>query len=141
VGYIGLVESGFAGIVPSLYWTDMKVSNVGYLGVLNGLHIFAIGLALLPDTAIPRSVDEETAAHIITFAVKCGIWAGCAGSAFGMLLLYIFRLIASGGASWTKSCVLMPCAPQSLLDWDQAFPALVGVIMMGYEFRAAVLRE
>jgi hypothetical protein len=140
VGNIGLVESGLGGIVPSLYWTDMKVSNIGYLGILNGLHIFAIGLALLPDTAIPRSVDEETAAHIITFAVKCGIWAGCAGSAFGMLLLYIFRLIASGGASWTKSCVLMPCAPQSLLDWDQAFPALVGVIMVGYEFRAAVLR-
>jgi hypothetical protein len=45
-------------------------------------------------------------------------------------MVYLCHSIAR---PWKKICFFMPCAPQTLPDWDQAFAVFVGVVMGVYE--------
>jgi hypothetical protein len=52
---------------------------------------------------------------------------------------YIACLCANGFANWGNAAFFMPLAPQSILDWDQAYSLLVGVILLvGVEIYPAV---
>jgi hypothetical protein len=44
------------------------------------------------------------------------------------VLYYFFYII--GGTKVSESCFLMPCAPQSIYDWDQAFSLTAGLILL-----------
>lgn len=46
---------------------------------------------------------------------------------------YIFTLLLSGFKTWKDTCLFMPCAPQKIGDWDQAFGLMVGLVMFGVE--------
>ncbi|KAF2107823.1 hypothetical protein BDV96DRAFT_288073 [Lophiotrema nucula] len=44
--------------------------------------------------------------------------------------------------TWSKSCFYMPCAPQSLLDWDQLYSLVVGLILLfGIEIVPAFMKS
>jgi hypothetical protein len=43
-------------------------------------------------------------------------------------LHYFFYILA--GTKVSESCFLMPCAPQSIYDWDQAFSLTAGLMLL-----------
>lgn len=50
-----------------------------------------------------------------------------------VMVSYVFQVLGSGGKIVRKSCFFMPCAPQGIGDWDQAFALLCGLGMFVYE--------
>jgi hypothetical protein len=65
---------------------------------------------------------------------------------FGFLMMllsagYIFALVASRGNNMSKSCFLMPYAPQSISEWDQAFALFTGLVMFTYGFGTTILKR
>jgi hypothetical protein len=130
---------------PWIYWHTMNPRNRKDSATLYRLNFCTVGLAFLLRTVIQwidrlfkKSFLIPNAKDVIGLATVGLIFVG---PQFTLPLSYIFRLLATGGAIWTKSSVFMPCAPQSLLDWDQAFAAIVSVIMVGYEFGPAAWRR
>ncbi|ORY04672.1 hypothetical protein BCR34DRAFT_633854 [Clohesyomyces aquaticus] len=65
-----------------------------------------------------------------------------AGGLFALeFLAYSVLLIRTGFKSFSRGCFLMPCAPQSILDWDQAYSLVVGIVLLiGVECVPAVLK-
>jgi hypothetical protein len=55
-------------------------------------------------------------------------------------IIYLVALMDSDAGTWNKSCFFMPCAPQSLWDWDQAFTLFVWLFMTFYEFGPGMLQ-
>jgi hypothetical protein len=47
---------------------------------------------------------------------------------------YVILWIFSGATFKKKSCMFMPCAPQSMSEWDQCFALFAGLVMFIYEF-------
>jgi hypothetical protein len=47
---------------------------------------------------------------------------------------YVILWIFSGATFKKKSCMFMPCAPQSISEWDQCFALFAGLAVFIYEF-------
>jgi hypothetical protein len=113
-------------MIPALYWDGMGRSY-DFSG-------YTSGILLLPMACLLLDFEKS---RFFSGTVDCSdvsvAWLGIGLIPILLSVTYIFRVVASGGAIWTKSCFFMPCAPSSLVDWDQAFNALVGVIMVLYE--------
>lgn len=55
---------------------------------------------------------------------------------------YLMALIVTGFQSWSAACFFMPCAPQSIFEWDQAYSLVVGIILLfGVEILPAVMKH
>lgn len=85
---------------------------------------------------------------------KADVWRGLIGLPLAPSILYMFLsyVIYLGNPTfhvwwwliwlvtsiflkdtWRKTCFLMPCAPQKISDWDQAFGLMVGLVMLAVE--------
>ncbi|KAF2806376.1 uncharacterized protein BDZ99DRAFT_479635 [Mytilinidion resinicola] len=58
------------------------------------------------------------------------------------VLVTILKFIFTGGKSFHKACFFIPCAPQSILEMDQAFALLAGVVMLvGIEIAPPIVKS
>jgi hypothetical protein len=48
-------------------------------------------------------------------------------------VLYALKVFYTRGRIIRDSCFFMPCAPQSIIEWDQAFGLVVGIFVLGAE--------
>jgi hypothetical protein len=120
-------------MVPALYWDGIRASHEGLSDMPLGLCLNIVGCWMLTCRCLSWT-PMKTFRIFPTLAFICTLY-------FLILLvmstIYTFHLFVPGGAVWAKSCFFMPCSPQSLWERDQAFSALAGVIMVGYEFGPA----
>jgi hypothetical protein len=77
---------------------------------------------------------------LIGLLILCGFCVGLCVVSFMLIgivgffsipsaaLHYFFYIL--GGTKVSESCFLMPCAPQSIYDWDQAFSLTAGLILL-----------
>jgi hypothetical protein len=125
-------------IVPALYWDRMNLSEDSMFDVPGfGICLFLMGNLMVPS----KFAYRITRIGMFYLTMSLGAVLSMLPPFFSIVysLVYIFHLVASGGAIWKKSCFFMPCAPQSLWDLDQAFTALVGVIMVVYELAPRII--
>lgn len=55
-------------------------------------------------------------------------------------VIYLMMAVFSGFKIAGKSCFFMPCTPQSIAEWDQAFGLMVGLVMLGLEMGLPTVR-
>lgn len=56
------------------------------------------------------------------------------------VLLWVFCTVFEPRDSWRRNCFAMPCAPQKISDWDQAFGLMVGLVMLAVEVGPRIVR-
>ncbi|KAF2833081.1 hypothetical protein CC86DRAFT_4765 [Ophiobolus disseminans] len=55
-------------------------------------------------------------------------------------IVYLLRIVLSGGRIASKSCFFMPCAPQRIDDWDQSFTLFVALFVFTFEHGSLFLK-
>lgn len=136
----GVVGCAFMVSYPiymiKLHSPPIELTQLGDFLRMAALISFALLLFLIP----------VFSAHIFAFTmsrfvskVSFSILIGTGGSMCAFLsFAYLVRVIGSGGKIVGKSCYYMPCAPQSIADWDQAFGLMVGLVMLVIEAVASL---
>ncbi|ORY14426.1 hypothetical protein BCR34DRAFT_646411 [Clohesyomyces aquaticus] len=62
----------------------------------------------------------------------CAHWVAIFSTPF-LALIFASKAVLSGFKIVPGSCFMMPCAPQSISEWDQAFALFLGLVMFLYE--------
>ncbi|KAI9711465.1 MAG: hypothetical protein M1820_002028 [Bogoriella megaspora] len=118
----------------------------------SGLHIFICLVLVLPSiwmfAGVALIVLEESFWRKFFGVLPLWLLIATMFSIFYLIILlflgnamYIIGLFASGFKQWSAACYYMPFAPQSILEWDQAYSLVVGIILLfGVEIYPAVAR-
>ena len=135
---------------PALYWkgirgehvTNLHFSSWGGLAMLPVVLIYTVYMILLNTGASQLLLGIARRLQIFfrisdTSLDFCGVFV-VSTIGYGMLLFFSVGPFAShwyffyilSGTPISESCFFMPCAPQSIMDWDQAFSLTAALILL-----------
>jgi hypothetical protein len=118
VAYISL---GVVVLAPLFLWRFFTTWNWRWL---YALAIYAASLVYLAALTV-------SAVLVFVHAVM----------SFFMFPLYVPSTLMEGFSNISKSCYFMPCAPQSIVEWEQAYSLVVGLVLLfGVEITPAVVK-